>query len=88
VHHQLDAHRPQVRADHVVACIQRHTYVNTHYARFDEGVDAIAFAEEHGWIPGDDLPVYRWDDVPKLVADFANNSLRSYFPLFAVNPPA
>jgi NADPH:quinone reductase-like Zn-dependent oxidoreductase len=68
-----------------VACIQRHTYVNTHYARLDEGVEAIAFAEEHGWIPESDLPVYAWNDVPKLVADFASNSIRSYFPLFAVN---
>jgi NADPH:quinone reductase-like Zn-dependent oxidoreductase len=75
-----------LKANRAVACIQRHTYVNTHYARFDEGVDAIAFAEEHGWIPDRDLPVYHWDDVPKLVADFANNSIRSYFPLFAVNP--
>lgn len=63
-------------------CINRHIHVHTHYARYAEGVDAVRFALEHGWMPPADGPVYAWDDVPRLADDYAHGRIDSYFPLF------
>ena len=70
-----------------VDCIQRHQYVNTHYARKDEALEAVAFAEQHDWLPPvDQEPVHAWDQIPALARDYAQGRIRSYFPLFQVNP--
>jgi NADPH:quinone reductase-like Zn-dependent oxidoreductase len=70
-----------------IECIARHTHVYTHYARYSEGVAAVAFAEEHGWMPAHEGGAYAWEEIPKLVDDYAAGRIESYFPIYAVNPP-
>lgn len=69
-----------------VECIARHVHVFTHFANVEEMYPAMAFAEERGWMPEGEIPLYAWEDIPKLVEDFRENRIASYFPLFAVNP--
>jgi NADPH:quinone reductase-like Zn-dependent oxidoreductase len=68
-------------------CMNWHIHVHTHYAKYREGVEAVAFAEERGWLPSDDHEVHRWEDVPRLAEAHARGQVDSYFPIFAVNPP-
>lgn len=68
-------------------CMHWHIHVYTHYARYEQGLEAIDFAEETGWGPpveGDE--VYGWDDIPLLAERYAAGALSTYFPLFEVNP--
>ncbi len=65
-------------------CIARHQHINTHYARYRQGVEAVAFAEEHGWLPPLDSRVYEWDEMPELVADYRADKV-GWFPIFRVN---
>jgi NADPH:quinone reductase-like Zn-dependent oxidoreductase len=68
-------------------CIRRHQHINTHYARYSEGVAATAFAENTGWLPPVNAErVYAWEEVPQLTEDYAQARISSYFPLFQVNP--
>jgi len=76
---------PTVRS---MECIARHIHVFTHYARYSEGLAAVAFAEERGWMPRLDGQTYAWDDIPKLAADYEAGTVDSYFPIYAVNAPA
>lgn len=70
-----------------VECIQRHTHVHTHFARYEEGLEAVRFAEAHGWLPPvEDDPVYPFEDVPRLAGDFQAGRLRTWFPLFSIEP--
>jgi hypothetical protein len=69
-----------------IECMNRHIHVHTHCARYDEAVEAVAFAEENAWLPPENPPVYGWADVPRLAADYRAGELGSYFPLFEVNP--
>lgn len=68
-----------------IECISWHTYVHTHYATYAQGVEAVQFAEERGWVPKVE-EFYRWDDVPVLARAYADGETSSYFPLFQVNP--
>lgn len=68
-------------------CIKRHVHVFTHYVRASEVGPAVAFAEEHGWIPEDNMPVYKWEDIPKLTEDYRRNEIQSYYPLYEVTAP-
>lgn len=76
---------PTVRS---MECIARHIHVFTHYARYTEGLAAVAFAEEKGWMPKVDGPTYAWEDIPNLAAAYEAGTVDSYFPIFAINPPA
>ncbi len=67
-------------------CTQRHSHINTHYAKYQEGIDAINYAEENDWMPPANLPIYSWDDIPKLTEDYESNAIDSYFPIYQVNP--
>jgi NADPH:quinone reductase-like Zn-dependent oxidoreductase len=67
-------------------CISRHIHVFTHYARYPEGLEAVAFAEERAWIPPVG-PSYAWDDIPRLAEDYHAGAIEDYFPIFAVNGP-
>ena len=69
-----------------IECIARHTHVYTHYARYSEGVAAVRYAEEAGWMPGKEGGVYGWDEIPKLAEEYAGGRVESYFPIYAVNP--
>lgn len=65
-------------------CIARHQHVNTHYARYQEGLDAVAFAEENGWLPPLESRVYDYDEIPALFEDYAKDNV-GWFPIFRVN---
>ena len=64
-------------------CIARHQHVNTHYARYQEGLDAVAFAEENGWLPPLESRVYEYDEIPLLFQDYADDKV-GWFPVFRV----
>lgn len=79
-------HGPILSKNRATECIDRHTHVCTHAARFDEVVEAAEFAEKHGWIGPADSPVYAWEDVPRLASEYDEGRIADYFPLFSVNP--
>lgn len=66
-------------------CHQRHIHVFTHYAKYQEGLDAIKFAEENSWLPPITEKIYEWDDIPKTLEDYSNNQIVSWFPVFKVS---
>jgi len=68
-----------------IECISRHIHVHTHYARYQEGLDAVRFATEHGWMPPVGERVWGWDEIPTLFREYAAGNIPSYFPIFAVN---
>jgi len=68
------------------ACINRHLFVHTHYARQREAEAAAAFAEETGWAPTGLSRTYDFEEIPALAADYAAGAVRSYFPIYRVNP--
>lgn len=70
-----------------VECQNRHLHVFTHYARYDEGRDAVDYAVEHGWGPPS-TEVYDWTEIPRLATDYAMGRIASYFPIFRVNAQA
>jgi NADPH:quinone reductase-like Zn-dependent oxidoreductase len=65
-------------------CIARHQHIHTHYARYRQGTDAVAFAEKNGWLPPLDGQVYSFDEVPQMFEDYAENRV-GWFPIFSVN---
>lgn len=76
-------HLSTIRA---VECMSWHTHVHTHYARYPEGVEAVRFAEEAGWLPRAGDEVYGWDRIPELAREHAAGKVATYFPIFQVNP--
>jgi hypothetical protein len=66
-------------------CQNRHLHVFTHYARYAEGVAAVDFAVRHGWMPPLDEYVYPWEEIPRLVREYAAGEIDSYFPIFRIN---
>lgn len=66
-------------------CMQRRTHVNTHYAKYQEGLDAVEFAEKNQWMPPKNLPVYSWEEIPELAKQYAANEIDSYFPIYRIN---
>ena len=78
-----------MRVEHIraIECIERHTHVHTHYARYPQGRAAIQFAENTGWMPADtaDMDVYDFQEVPQLHLDYNAGRTHSYFPIFEIN---
>ena len=68
-----------------VECMHWHVHVHTHYARYDEGVEAVEFGERSGWAPPRSNERYCWDDVPRLARDYAEGRTTGFFPTFEVN---
>ncbi|PRQ04166.1 Zinc-binding dehydrogenase [Enhygromyxa salina] len=66
-------------------CIARHQFVHTHYARYRQGLAAIAYAEAEGWLPPVDDEVWSFDTVPELVRHAAAGG-GGFFHVFAINP--
>jgi NADPH:quinone reductase-like Zn-dependent oxidoreductase len=66
-------------------CINRHIHVHTHYATYDEGIDAINFAVANNWMPPAEDYVFSWEEIPQLLEEYKNNRLISYFPIFSIN---
>jgi len=75
-------HMSFVRA---IECIERRQHVNTHYARYSEGVESVAFAIENAWIPEADPRIYEFDEIPECGHDYQRGDFL-YFPVFRVNP--
>lgn len=76
-------HLSMVRA---IECMKWHTHVHTHYARYAEGLEAVQFAEDKGWMPNVD-DVFGWEDIPRLAQEHIEGKLNSYFPVYQVNQP-
>ncbi len=72
-----------------IECIERHTHVHTHYARYPQGRAAVRFAENTGWMPDDtvDMDVYDFSEIPQLHADYNEGRTHSYFPIYEINKP-
>lgn len=68
-----------------VECIGRHQFIHTHYARYPQAVAAVAYAEEHGWMPEIDERIYGFDEIPELAARFRGGET-GFFPVYSVNP--
>lgn len=64
-------------------CIARHQHVHTHYARYEQGVAAVEFAEKNGWLPPLDSKVYEYDEIPQLFEDYKKDKV-GWFPIFRV----
>jgi NADPH:quinone reductase-like Zn-dependent oxidoreductase len=70
-----------------IECIGRHIHVHTHGLRYDEGIEAMHFAEKQQWMPQkEDCIIYNWDDIPLLAQEYVQGKIVSYFPLFSTHP--
>jgi NADPH:quinone reductase-like Zn-dependent oxidoreductase len=67
-------------------CIGHRQFIHTHYARRQDAVDAVAFAEADGWAPGPPPRVYGFDEIPELIEDYEAGRA-GYFPCFAIAAP-
>jgi len=79
-------HGMEITTYRAIECIKRHIHVNTHFAKYEEGVQAVTFAEENDWLPQKVDIVYEWENIPRLAKDYAQNKFDTYYPLYAVNP--
>lgn len=66
-------------------CQNRHIHVFTHYAKMQEGIEAIDFAQKNLWLPPACEKVYQWDEIPNLIEDYKLGNLKTYFPIFKIN---
>jgi NADPH:quinone reductase-like Zn-dependent oxidoreductase len=66
-------------------CIGRHQHINTHCARYPEGVEAVAYGEAEGWMPIIDERIYGFDEIPELARRFSAGDV-GFFPVFSINP--
>ena len=69
-----------------IECMNWHIHVHTHYARYSQGLAAVRFAEEKGWLPPIDSRVYDWDQIPLLAQDYSAGKVNTYFPIYQINP--
>lgn len=67
-----------------IECIKRTIHVHTHFANRVEGLAAVRFGNESGWMPPTPDRVFEWDEVPELAELHAAGRL-GYFPRFRVN---
>jgi NADPH:quinone reductase-like Zn-dependent oxidoreductase len=70
-----------------IECIERHQHIHTHYARRSEVLDAMAFGEQHGWMPPPEAigSPCAYESLPDLVENYAAGRVEEYFPLVRVN---
>lgn len=68
-----------------IECIGRHQHIHTHACGRHEVADAIAFQEQHGWLP-EVSEVTPWEDIGRLSQAYADGKVEDYFPVFQVNP--
>jgi NADPH:quinone reductase-like Zn-dependent oxidoreductase len=71
--------------DRTFTTFNRQILLHVHGCRRDEGLKAVEYAEEHGWLPPPGAEVYDWEDVPQLADDFAAGRIESYTPVYRVN---
>lgn len=75
----------ELRVRRATECTHRHQHVFTHGARYSQGLKAVAFAEQSGWMPIVDPRIYTFDEIPELADDYRNGKT-GMFPVFSVNP--
>lgn len=68
-----------------IECIERHQHVHTHYARYQQGVAAVGYAEANGWMPIVDDRLYNFDQLPELSDKYLAGET-GIFPVYSVNP--
>lgn len=68
-----------------VECIDRHQHVHSHYARWKQCRDAVAYAEENDWLPILSDRTYSFDEIPLLAESFVAGNA-DVFPIYAINP--
>jgi NADPH:quinone reductase-like Zn-dependent oxidoreductase len=69
-----------------IECINRHIHVFTHYARYQEGCEAVEYAEATGWMAPVESEPYPWEEIPQLAEDYRTGRNVDYFPIYSVNP--
>lgn len=67
-----------------IECIQRHQHVNTHFARPSQAVEAMAFAEQSGWMPTVEEPIVPFERIPELARRYEAGDA-GLFPVYSVN---
>jgi NADPH:quinone reductase-like Zn-dependent oxidoreductase len=68
-------------------CMNWHIHVHTHYATYSQGITAVSFAEQTGWLPPvEGNEVWGWENIPELAQAYKEQRLTTYFPIFQVNP--
>jgi hypothetical protein len=67
-----------------IECIQRHQHINTHFARRADAIEAMAFAEESGWMPVIDEPIVPFERLPELAQRY-ESGVAGLFPVYSVN---
>ena len=67
-----------------IECIERHQHIHTHYARFSQGWQAVAFANGNNWLPPEPDCIYSFDEIPTLSEDYKQEKTE-YFPIFSIN---
>jgi NADPH:quinone reductase-like Zn-dependent oxidoreductase len=67
-------------------CMHWHTHVHTHYARYDEGLEAVQASESTGWAPPPPRRVWEWEQIPALARTYAAGEAAEMFPVYRVNP--
>ena len=67
-----------------IECIQRHQHIHTHYARYQQGWKAVAYAEPNGWMPIIDERIYTFDEIPDLVDAYEHGRVNC-FPCYSIN---
>jgi NADPH:quinone reductase-like Zn-dependent oxidoreductase len=78
-------HGKRMTYDRTAATVNRHVLLHVHGCRRSEGLRAVEFAEQHGWLPPAGAEYYDWERVPQLAADYAAGKIRSYAPVFGIN---
>lgn len=68
-----------------IECQNRHVHVFTHFARYEEGVEAVRFAIEKGWFPEKNMPEYTWEEIPEIIEKYSKGEIVDYFPVYKIN---
>ncbi|MDC0720414.1 zinc-binding dehydrogenase [Nannocystis bainbridge] len=75
----------QTTVNRAIECIGRHVHVHSHYIRRADSPKAMRYAEREGWMP-QVSEIYSWEEIGGLARAAAAGRLRSYFPVYRVNP--
>lgn len=70
-----------------IESINRHIHVHTHYANYQEALEAMDYAEKNNWMPDvKDEKIHLWSEIPQLSEEYSEGQTASIYPLFQVNP--
>ena len=66
-------------------CQQRHIHVFTHFATFEEGIEAVNFAETNDWCAPEQEYIFEWENLPEVLSEYSTGKITNYFPVYKVN---